>query len=124
MSGCRVQMNTPTCRASAYLTRVGIQLAFQPASTRTYSQPILAAKSVYFFCAARLPALAPLDHHDQADRPGLIHDVSVSVVGAARSVTRSLSATVARSPMMNVRHGVVSGDALVSALSGSDTWNR
>src|SRR5581483_11211753 len=39
-AGLLVQSHTPTCLALAYLTRVGIQLALQPASTRTYSQPI------------------------------------------------------------------------------------
>src|SRR5262245_66447133 len=85
MSGCRVQIHTPTCRACAYFTRVGTQLALQPASTSTYSQPIRAAKSLYFSCAARLPADEPSDHHDQAARPGLIQEVSATFDGAARS---------------------------------------
>lgn len=62
---------------------------------------------MYFSWADRLPAVDPSDHYDQAERPGLIHDVSDTFEGVARSVTRSLSVTVARSPTTKVRHGVL-----------------
>ncbi len=123
VSGWRVQIQTPMCRAWAYLTSVGTQLALQPASTSTRSQPIRAAKWVYFSCAARLPAGEPSDHQDHAAWPGLIQDVSATFDGMARSVTRSLSVTVAMSPTMRVRHGVVSVRGLVSCGSGSVTRN-
>src|SRR3989440_9041862 len=119
-----VQIHTPTCFACAYLTRVGIQLALQPASTSTYSQPIFAAKSVYFSCAVRLPALEPSDHQDQAARPGLIHDGSATFDGAARSVTKSHSVTVARSPRNNVRHGGAREPGVVSREAGRVTRSR
>src|SRR5439155_26565955 len=88
-----VQTRTPTPCCRAYATSCGIQLSLQPASTRMYSQPIELAKSTYRFCAARLRLLEPSDHQDHADRPGLIHDVSVTLAGLARSVTMSLSVT-------------------------------
>src|SRR2546429_2397353 len=113
-----VQTNTPTCRALAYLTSVGIQLALHPASTRMYSQPIFAAKSAARSCAVRSLLLALSDHQDHSERPGLIQDVSATFDGLARSVTRSLSVTVARSASTMVRHGVVSVAALVSRASG------
>src|SRR5690349_7010955 len=111
-------MKIPTFLAFAYVTSVGIQLALQPASTRLYSQPIRAAKSTAFSWAARLLLDAPSDHQDHSDRPALIHDVSATLDGLARSVTRSLSVTVARSPTTIVRHGVVSGPVLCSVASG------
>src|SRR2546423_5523314 len=114
-----VHTQTPTLRAWAYFTRVGIQLALQPASTRMYSQPIFAAKSAARSCASRLLLLAPSDHQDHSERPGRIHDVSATFDGAARSVTRSLSVTVASVPTTMVRHGVVSVPGLVSCASGS-----
>src|SRR3712207_242881 len=111
----------PTFFVRAYRTSSGIQLALQPASTRLYSQRIDAAKSTYRFCSARLRLLGPLDHHDQVPRPALIQEVSVSLVGAARSVIRSLSVTPARSPTTSVRHGVGSGPVLVVRASGNVT---
>src|SRR6266536_752719 len=117
-------MNTPTFLALAYLTSVGIQLPSQPASTRMYSQPIFAAKSAAFFCALRSRLLAPFDHHDHSERPGLIHDVSATFDGAARSVIRSLSVTVARVPTTSVRQGVVRVPVPVSRASGRVTPNR
>ena len=44
--------------------------------------------------------------------------VSATFAGVARSVTRSLCVTVARSPTTRVRHGVVSVRGLVSCPSG------
>src|SRR5947208_16241491 len=117
-AGLLVQSHTPTCFALAYFTRVGIQLALQPASTRRYSQPIRAAKSAAAFCAARLWLLLLSDHHDHSERPALIQDVSAIFDGLARSVTRSLCVTVARSPMTIVRHGVVTVPGSVSCASG------
>src|SRR5436309_3458574 len=113
-----VQIQTPTCFAAAYFTSVGIQLALHPASTRMYSQPIRAAKSAAASCAARFLLLVLSAHQDHSDRPAWIQDVSATFDGLARSVTRSLCATVARSPTIRVRHGVVSARGLVSCASG------
>ena len=59
---------------------------YQPQSTSTYSQPMLAARSVkYFMVAVFIPTLksapgaqSPLHQRSQAERPGLIQDVSLS----------------------------------------------
>src|SRR5436309_8561157 len=99
-----VQIRTPTCLGVAYFTRVGTHDGSQPASTVTYSQPIFAAKSTAFSCAARFLLLCESDHQDHSERPARIQEVSVTFDGLARSVTRSLATTVPRLPMTSVRH--------------------
>src|SRR5690242_15710756 len=115
-------MKIPTFLLFAYWTSCGIQLELQPASTRLYSQPIRAAKSTARFCASRFLLVVPSDHHDHSDRPALIQDVSATFEGLARSVIRSLSVTVARSPTIIIRHGVDSGPVLFSVVSGRVSW--
>ena len=60
---------------------------YQVQSTITYSQPISAARSVkYFMVAVFIPTLksaagaqSPLHQRSQAERPGLIHEVSLEL---------------------------------------------
>ena len=69
---------------------------YQPQSTSTYSQPISAARSVkYFMVAVFIATLksapgaqSPLHQRSQAERPGVIHEVSFSWSGVARLATR------------------------------------
>ena len=81
----------------------------QPASSSTYCQPRAAAARTYARWRARSPGLSGSDHHDQATRPGWIHDVSRMRDGRPSDSARSEPTTSARSPTIATRHGVVAG---------------
>src|SRR5690349_8253198 len=98
----------------------GTHCALQPSSTRVYSHPLRAAKSTYCFCRAKSPGLECSLSHDHATLPCLIQLRSVKVAGVARSSTSVEVLTVARSPTIAVRHGVVPVDS--TWASASTTW--
>ena len=85
----------------------------------TYPQPLRWAKSMYCRCRAGSDGLACSVNHDHATVPGLIHDVSPTLDGGARSSTIVDSVTLRRSPTAAVRQGVASGSVAVTEALAS-----
>jgi hypothetical protein len=103
-------------------------LPYQPQSTRTYSQPIRAARSVKYFIVAVFivtlksapGAQSPLHQRSQADRPGLIQEVSSICSGVARLATRFDSTSrPGWSAIMSTRQGERWGVLASTATPGS-----
>src|SRR5690349_12694841 len=112
------RISTPCARA--YRTSSGTHAALQPSSTSEYCQPLRAAKSTYCFCRAKSLGLECSLSHDHATLPGSIQLWSASFDGVARSSTSVEVLTVARSPTIAVRQGVVPVEATCG--SASTTW--